>query len=351
MQTWNITRTLYRVSDFLSWQRNDSLVLSPSFQRRPVWQIGAKSFLIDTVIRGLPMPIIFLREQKTSLSTLEPCREVVDGQQRLRTIISYVEPTSLKDFNPATDAFTINKNHNPKFKDRTFAQLPADARQRILDYQFSVHVLPAEVDDREVIQLFARMNATGVQLNPQELRNAEYYGELRTLMYELAAEQLQRWREWKIFTEHDIARMQEVELVSEFALLAEKGVTGKAQKSLNQLYQRHDENYPRKPEFEHRFRSVMDSIDSMLGKDMSSLPFRKRTLFYSLFALFYGRQFGFPGPLVRKRAVTSRTTAWLKEAALQLDDRTAPKSVLDAAASRTTHPSSRTEIIRFLDKS
>lgn len=93
----NIAKTVYKVSDFLSWQRTNALALSPSFQRRSVWPRAAKSFLIDTVVRGLPMPIIILREQ-TNLETLEPLREVVDGQQRLRTMISFIEPELLKDF-------------------------------------------------------------------------------------------------------------------------------------------------------------------------------------------------------------------------------------------------------------
>ncbi len=294
------------------------------------------------------MPIIFLREQKTSLATLEPNREVVDGQQRLRTILGYVDPKCLKDFNPSRDEFTIDKNHNAKLKNRSFAQLPSDAKQRILDYQFSVHVLPAEVDDREVIQLFARMNATGVQLNPQELRNAEYYGEFKTVMYEIAAEQLQRWRDWHIFSENDIARMQEVELVSEFALMATKGVTGKSQKSINDIYKKYDAAYPQKSLFEQHFRNVMDAIDATLGKDMAQLPFRKRTMFYSLFAFVFGRHFGLPAGLVKKKAMTSTTITWLKEAGHRLDAGKAPRDVLDAAARRTTHPSSRTRMVRYL---
>lgn len=73
MKTLDIAKTVYKVSDFLSWQKAGSLVLSPSFQRRPVWEAGAKSFLIDTVVRGLPMPIIFLREQKfrTIMDTID----------------------------------------------------------------------------------------------------------------------------------------------------------------------------------------------------------------------------------------------------------------------------------------
>jgi uncharacterized protein with ParB-like and HNH nuclease domain len=105
----NIAKTVYKVSDFLSWQWSNSLVLSPSFQRRSVWPKAAKSFLIDTVVRGLPIPIIFLREQ-TDLNTLEPIREVVDGQQRLRTLISFIEPDLLKDFDPERDSFVVKKH-------------------------------------------------------------------------------------------------------------------------------------------------------------------------------------------------------------------------------------------------
>jgi len=70
----DIQRTNYKVSDFISWQRGGSLQLSPSFQRRPVWSAGAKSLLIDTVVRGLPMPVIFLRELPSDLSDFEPQR-------------------------------------------------------------------------------------------------------------------------------------------------------------------------------------------------------------------------------------------------------------------------------------
>ncbi|MFD2270569.1 DUF262 domain-containing protein [Undibacterium arcticum] len=89
----------------LAGRKSKTLVLSPSFQRRPVWNPGAKSFLIDTILRGLPIPIIFLRDQKTDLKTLLAKREVIDGQQRIRTILSYVCPKDLNDYNEANDTF------------------------------------------------------------------------------------------------------------------------------------------------------------------------------------------------------------------------------------------------------
>jgi uncharacterized protein with ParB-like and HNH nuclease domain len=97
MKKWEIIKTQYKVSDFITWKRSKSLTLSPYFQRRSVWKKGAKSYLIDTVIRGLPIPIIFIRERKNDLDSLEPKREVVDGQQRLRTLFSFIQPKLLED--------------------------------------------------------------------------------------------------------------------------------------------------------------------------------------------------------------------------------------------------------------
>ncbi|MGY4572960.1 DUF262 domain-containing protein [Bradyrhizobium sp. USDA 3256] len=194
-------RTLYRVSDFVGWQREGTLELNPNFQRRSVWKKGAKSFLIDTIIRGFPVPIIFLRDKKTDLKTLKGKRDVVDGQQRIRTLLSFIDHNLLPDYDPQRDDFEINKTHNKDFGGKRFHQLTMEVRQRILDYQFSVHSFPTDTDDRMILQIFARMNATGVKLNPQELRNAEFFGEFKTSAYELATEQLYRWRDdWEVFT-------------------------------------------------------------------------------------------------------------------------------------------------------
>jgi uncharacterized protein with ParB-like and HNH nuclease domain len=119
-----ITKTTYRVADFLGWQRNRTLILNPAFQRRPVWKVGAKSYLIDTVIRSLPMPLIFLRDRPSRLDTLEPDREVVDGQQRIRTLISYISPDTLPDLKQE-DQFVISRAHNRDLAGRAFPELQA----------------------------------------------------------------------------------------------------------------------------------------------------------------------------------------------------------------------------------
>lgn len=196
-----IQRTHFKVSQFLSWQRGRELTLSPSFQRRPVWKAGEKSYFIDTVVRGLPIPVVFLRE-RLDLGTQKTLYEVVDGQQRLRTLFAFIDTQSLLDYDAKRDEFLVSNSHNENIGGRKFSSLKPKYQEAILGYPISTHVLPSTVDDRQVLQIFARMNSTGVKANGQELRNARYFGLFKKLVYELelAYEQLERWRVWEIFS-------------------------------------------------------------------------------------------------------------------------------------------------------
>lgn len=350
MDAINMMRTQFRVSDFVSWQKSATLELSPSFQRRPIWPPAAKSYLIDTVVRGLPIPIIFLRERKSDLTSLEPKREVVDGQQRLRTLISFIAPKTLKDFDPKRDAFTVKASHNPELAGDGFADLRPDLRQRILDYQFSVHVLPSDVDDREVLEIFARMNATGIKLNEQELRNAAYFGEFKTSMYGLAYQFLPQWRAWGVMSENDIARMEEVGLTSEFAMLILNGVGGKKESAIDRAYAERDERFVERRLVERRFQTVMQAIDDGLGSEMPVLPFRKKALIYALFALVYHAMFGLGSSLKRTTGtpLPKRVFSDLRAAGERLAKQKVSKDVLEAVSRRTTHLMSRKVQLSFL---
>ncbi len=349
---WNIQRTLYKVSDFISFQQQGSLILNPNFQRRPVWQPGAKSYLIDTIVKGLPMPIIFLREGKTDLQTLTPHREVVDGQQRLRTIFSYIDPLLLRDFNPNRDVFRIKANHNKKIAGKKFSELDGDVKKDILNYTFSVHVLPFDTDDRDVIQIFARMNSTGVKLSPQELRNAEYFGPFKTTMYSLASEQLERWINWKIFTLSQIARMQEVELVSEFAILMLKGLSARSKPLIDKTYKGFEEKDPvflEEKEIIRRFRRVMNTVEDYLGRTITNTVFRKKDLFYILFAVLYDLHFEFNSPLkkIKTKFVNKNIVEKIKGLGLKIQDGSAPAKVMTTIEKRYTNLKSRNILFKY----
>lgn len=352
MLTITTTKTIYKVSDFVSWQISKSLILNPEFQRRSVWKPGAKSFLIDTIIRGFPIPIIFVRDMRTSAQTYEPRREIIDGQQRLRTVLSFINPEFLTDLT-SRDYFTVTKTHNPEIAGKKFHQISPELQQKILDYEFNVHVLPSWVDDRDVLQIFRRMNSTNYALKPQELRNSQFFGEFKTSMYSMAAQQLNRWRSWKTFTEDEISRMEEVELTSEIALMMlNQQVEGKSATRITKAYERYDEEFDERNVVEERFAVVMDSINERMGKDMSHIPFGNKRLIYSLVAVFYELLYGLKSDLTSTKpsSITNSQISAIKLIGERIESRTAPQNVLDSTDRRTTNPKERRTLIDYLIK-
>lgn len=348
-----VTKTSYKVVDFIDWAKRGRIILSPEFQRRSVWKEGAKSFLIDTVVRGFPIPIIFLRERESDIKTFEPMREVIDGQQRLRTLIAFIAPDIapqiLKDYDSKKDIFTVSKDHNSELGGVEFKNLTDEDKQYILSYEFSVHVIPSSVDDRDIYSLFRRMNSTNFNLKGQELRNSQFFGQFKTSQYGLSGEQIKRWREWKTFSDEDIARMDEVELTSELSMaILEKRVLGKNAKKLQIFYENYDKVYKFKKVAEIRFRETMDFIaDNFKGNDVI---FLQKRMFYTFFLVCYDLLFGLKSELKYHppKIISTKTITDLKAKSDKIKERTAKRAILEATDRRTTNIKERTILFKYL---
>jgi hypothetical protein len=347
-----IQKTFYKVADFISWKKKGGLVLSPYFQRRSIWNKGAKSFLIDTVFRGLPVPIIFLRDRGVDKTTYEPIREVIDGQQRLRTMIAYIAPELLDDFNPTHDEFVVRRTHNKDLANTPFASLSDDIQNQIRNYEFSVHILSPNIGDRDVIQIFRRMNSTNYSLKKQELLNSQYFGEFKTSQYDLAAEQLDWWREWQTFTENDISRMQEVELTSELIIsMIEMKVIGKSTHLIEKYYKQFEETFPNRNIIEDRYRETADFIAKNFSGNRNDFVFFKKTIFYTFFMVIYNLLYGLSSGVNRRLApnrVSSSVIDKIKERGDRIRDRNAPEKVLESTDRRTTNSKERNILYVYL---
>lgn len=348
----DVNKTQYSIADFLNWQRAGSLDLQPAFQRRSVWKPGARSFFIDTVVRGLPAPIIYLR-QRLNLESQTIIREVIDGQQRLRTIFAYVSPDLLRDYDQKRDGFSVKRVHNEELAGLSYTELSSHHRSRILEYQFSTHVLPASIEDRDVLEMFARLNATGEKLNYQELRNAKYFGELKTVLYALAHEQLERWTQWGVFNTDDIARMKEVELVSDLAINMKGGVSGKAQTKISDFYGENDEECVFAAELQRRFRHTMDQIGVLMGKHIASTAYSSEVHFFSLFLFIYDVLYGLGTTLAEKapaKSVSSGLRVKLLKVGEQFHTRAVPEEVLDAFSRASTDVGRRKTRLAYMKR-
>lgn len=349
------TRTVFTVSNFLDWQKQGTLILKPVFQRREVWSPKAKSLLIDTVVKGLPIPIIFLRKTQ-DLKHLTSTLEVVDGQQRLRTLFSFIDPTSLKDYDAARDSFDLLKVHNPDpdVANRSFQNLPEDIQSSLLEYEISTHVFPPNTDDEVVLRIFARLNSTGLGLNRQELRNAKFFGAFKTFVYELAIRNLALWRKWNVFSEDDFARMIEIESVSDYLAAMMNGIKGKSQPKLDKLYEEHDDKLKGASVLERKFEKVLESIDVAFGGLLSESRVRRQALFYSLFSACYDHIYGLASDYKKRRAAKALPSA-ARQRFKQMNERIAtgnlPEKIQDAMEKATADTGRRLTRHKFFMES
>lgn len=271
----------YPVSDFLNWDASNQLVLSPRFQRRRVWLPKAQSYLIDTILKQMPIPPIFLRHiiDPVKRSTI---REVVDGQQRIGTIFDFIR-----------GKFTVLQTHNPDYGGLTYSELPENIQRGFLSYKLSVSILEG-VSDEDVLKIFARLNTYTVPLNKQELRNADYFGAFKQTVYDTAFKHLAFWRNNNILTDYEIARMADAEFTSELLSTMMGGFRDTKDKALRNIYKDYDDEFPRGAELSTQFETTIDTIGGIFGSKFLETPYRRAPLFFSLFMFVYDALYGLP---------------------------------------------------------
>jgi uncharacterized protein with ParB-like and HNH nuclease domain len=140
---------------------DETLEISPKFQRRAVWLDAERADLISTILSDLPFPEVYI-QQVTASDTGKQKHIVVDGQQRITSILRFIDnqvATSISD----------------DWEGAYFRDLPEDIKSRFWSYKIVVRGL-SETNDSEIRELFTRLNTNNVALNDQELRNARYKG-------------------------------------------------------------------------------------------------------------------------------------------------------------------------------
>lgn len=275
------TRTILNIGEIVRlWDRGE-LVLQPKFQRRAAWEEDARSYLIDSIVRRLPMPKIYLR-RTVNKDTGLTAYEVVDGQQRLRAII---------DFRKGN--LTLRKKHNADFGDTTFANLLDPTQREFIEYEISTELIDGATDP-EIWELFERLNTYTLTLNRQERLNARYFGQFKQAAYQLAAEKeaLDSWEKLHTFSDRQIARMKEVEMTSDIMVAIIRGISDMT--DIRKAYAGLDEEFPNKEHVMTTFRTALSLVTEHLSEAVMTTRFRRLAWFYSLMVAVVDTQVGIP---------------------------------------------------------
>lgn len=278
-----ISPKINQLNEIIEWNNNGLLELSPKYQRNSVWNEKAKSYLIDSILRGMPISPIFLRQIIDVQSKLTK-REVIDGQQRLRAIIEFIE-----------NKFPIHESHNKTYGNKFYEDLEDDDKELILSYEIFVEVVN-EKDDQQIYDMFARLNTNNYVLNRQEIRNSKYWGEFKVCVYEFSKKYRNIFSGYGIFKDKQFSRMDDSEFISQLINLSVNGISSDTPNNLDKIYAKYDEKFIERDEVEEKFDRTMDLIQEIYSYLNGNVKcFTSKTYFYTLFAFIYNQLFGLRG--------------------------------------------------------
>jgi Protein of unknown function DUF262 len=139
------------------------LILDAYFQRNLVWREAHKQDFIKTILLGYPFPQIFVSKGTIDIELMQTTSCVVDGQQRLDAIVSFID-----------GAFAVD---GKKYHDLTGSE-----KSEFLKYEIASIELDIDNNDPVVKDIFQRLNRTANSLTAIEKIASQYAPSLYMLV-------------------------------------------------------------------------------------------------------------------------------------------------------------------------
>lgn len=237
---------------------------APYQRKSDVWSEDKRAFLIDSILKNYPMPAIFMRpivdtDGKTQY-------DIVDGKQRLQSIINFIEGTTALTSYFAEDSFVGEDNREAadKIAGKTFSEIKGEGSTDYIK-QFWTYTLQIEYlydDNTDLISsVFDRLNRNGEPLNPQELRKARYANTPIMAVIQKLTEN-DYWKDK--LARLKIERMEDEEFVSELLfLILDKRVLDSSPDTLDDKYEEYKNNTVALKQGQQEFEYIIDFIKKL----------------------------------------------------------------------------------------
>ena len=170
--------------------RDGNLLVNRRYQRKLVWTEQEKARLIDSILKGFPIPLILLAERSQIYGSGK--YEIIDGVQRFNAVFSYIENYFPLDDGRYFDVLEFTRAKQAA-ESGVFEVIEDDPRLSqeecadLLDYQLAVTIFPT-TEESETTEVFGRINSSGKQLSAQEKRQAGVVTPFAEMVRKIAAE-------------------------------------------------------------------------------------------------------------------------------------------------------------------
>ncbi|WP_285361311.1 DUF262 domain-containing protein [Pseudomonas sp. fls2-241-TYG-175] len=270
----------YSVAEIIEMLGRKDLVANKEYQRGTgIWPSGPRSYFIDTILSGFPFPKIYFFEY-LDRATRKTKRELVDGQQRISSVVSFVE-----------NRFALT-SVSRNFAGKRFSDLEPEEQDTFLSYPISVDVI-RNATRQEILEMFKRMNAYTLPLNDAEKRHSTYQGEFKWMINNFCTENAEFFAGFNILGSRNLVRMADAELVSELLLATEEGIISSSTKKLNEFYEKYEENLDAEDFFKEVLIEFIDFYSELLA-DYRDTFLSKPYVVHSLFCATFHNKYGLP---------------------------------------------------------
>lgn len=275
----NVNESKISVANVRDMVARGDLITNHQYQRAPgLWPPAARSYFIDTIVEGFIFPPIYFHEY-LERSTKKTRTEIVDGQQRVTTIISFLN-----------GEFALGRN-SKSHEGMRFEDFDEETQHRFLSYTMSVDTI-READRSQILQMFRRMNAYTLPLSDAEKRHSEFFGEFKDFVTRVLDDNT-ILTEWEVLTARQIVRMGDAEFIADLTMAFEQGVVNTSRTNLQAMYKKYDETFATAPELEAKMQEIFSFIAEHLSSLRGSFMTRPAA-FFALCCALYHNKYGLP---------------------------------------------------------
>lgn len=245
------------ILQLVEWIKNDKINLHPPYQRNFIWSSKDQKLLIDSILKGYPLPNFFIYKKKDNTY------DMVDGQQRTTTISKYVKG----EFATSSQLFYKDIDQN-----------------KFMSYVLNVTEIYDidKLNGESLEDFYSLVNKRGVHLNSAEVNKAQYHNApFMMLVNELM--DLQGLADLDIFSTKTIQRMNDRSLIEELVAYLFKGSITDKRKAVDELLESSLEETSIRT-VRKEFKAVLDILCLLNEvKPLKETRFKQRNDFYTLF--------------------------------------------------------------------
>jgi Protein of unknown function DUF262 len=268
MKTNPVTMT---IADLCGAFERDEVQIDSTYQRSPdVWPVQARSYLIETILKGFPIPKLALH-QVTDLKSKQTTKFVVDGQQRSGAILAFYN-NKLR----LSRTIELSEAANKRYDD-----LSKELQEAFLSYLVHFDQFEASSDE-DVREYFRRINSFTAPLNAEEQRHARYRGPMKWFIQSLRDRHGEALVNLGVLQKKSVVRMADAKFFAEIVHALLFGVTTTNKRSLDSMYKQYDKGD--EVPGEAQLRSAIDNaIDAVLAwPSLNGTAMMRMNVFYSL---------------------------------------------------------------------